>query len=158
MKKALQPVQTLFIDLFMMHNMDLPQKRDRRIWYFLDELPALNKLPRLEELLNVGPSYGASCIIGTQSFALLDGIYDETGRRAIFNACNTAVVFSVGDDRTAEELSRNLGRVEINQSRQNYSIAVNDRKDSTTTMQDDRIKDLYLSDEIKGLKPLDCIV
>lgn len=158
MKKALQPVQTLFIDLFMINHMDLPQDRTRRIWYFLDELPALNKLPRLEELLNVGPSYGASCIIGAQSFALLDNVYDETGRRAIFNACNTAVVFSVGDDRTAEELAKNLGKEETTCAKGNYTIAVNDGKDSTTTTQDDKLRELYLPDQIKGLKPLTCLV
>lgn len=158
MKKSLQPVQTLFIDLFMTHHFDLEQDRARRIWYFLDELPALNKLPKLEELLNVGPSYGASVIIGTQSFDLIDAVYEETGRRAIFNACNTATIFSVADDRTAEELSTNLGKEEVSQPKQNYSIAAKDGRGSTSIRQEDKERLLYMPDQIKNLRPMNCIV
>lgn len=158
MKKFLQPVQTLFIDLFMTHHFDLKQDRSRRIWYFLDELPALNKLPKLEELLNVGPSYGASVIIGTQSFDLIDSVYEESGRRAIFNACNTATVFSVADDRTADELSRNLGKEEVNQPKQNYSIAANDGKGSTSIRQENNERLLFIPDQIKNLRSMNCIV
>lgn len=158
MKKFLQPVQTLFIDLFMTHHFDLSQDRSRRIWYFLDELPALNKLPKLEELLNVGPSYGASVIIGTQSFDLIDSVYEESGRRAIFNACNTATVFSVADDRTADELSRNLGKEEVNQPKQNYSIAANDGKGSTSIRQENNERLLFIPDQIKNLRSMNCIV
>ena len=158
MKKSLQPVQTLFIDLFMTHHLDLAQDRSRRIWYFLDELPALNKLPKLEELLNVGPSYGASVVIGTQSFDLIDAVYEETGRRAIFNACNTATIFSVADDRTAEELSTNLGKEEVSQPKQNYSLAVKDGKGSTSIRQEDKEILLYMPDQIKGLQAMNCIV
>ena len=158
MKKSLQPVQTLFIDLFMTHHLDLVQDRSRRIWYFLDELPALNKLPKLEELLNVGPSYGASVVIGTQSFDLIDAVYEETGRRAIFNACNTATIFSVADDRTAEELSTNIGKEEVSQPKQNYSLAVKDGKGSTSIRQEDKEILLYMPDQIKGLQAMNCIV
>lgn len=158
MKKFLQPVQTLFIDLFMTHHFELAQDRSRRIWYFLDELPALNKLPKLEELLNVGPSYGASVIIGTQSFDLIDSVYEECGRRAIFNACNTATVFSVADDRTADELSRNLGKEEVSQPKQNYSIAANDGKGSTSIRQENNERLLFIPDQIKNLRTMNCIV
>lgn len=158
MKKSLQPVQTLFIDLFMTHHLDLEQDRSRRIWYFLDELPALNKLPKLEELLNVGPSYGASVVIGTQSFDLLDTVYEESGRRAIFNACNTATIFSVADDRTADELSTNIGSEEVNQAKQNYTLAVSEGKGSTSIRQEDKERVLYMPDEIKSLRPMRCIV
>lgn len=158
MKKSLQPVQTLFIDLFMTHHLDLEQDRSRRIWYFLDELPALNKLPKLEVLLNVGPSFGASVVIGTQSFDLIDAVYEETGRRAIFNACNTATIFSVADDRTAEELSTNLGKEEVSQPKQNYSLAVKDGKGSTSIRQEDKEILLYMPDQIKGLQAMNCIV
>ena len=158
MKKSLQPVQTLFIDLFMTHHFDLEQDRTRRIWYFLDELAVLNKLPKLEELLNVGPSFGASVVVGTQSFGLIDAVYEETGRRAIFNACNTATIFSVADDRTAEELSTNLGKEEVSQPKQNYSLATKDSKGSTSIRQDDKELLLYMPDQIKGLRPMNCIV
>lgn len=158
MKKSLQPVQTLFIDLFMTHHFDLAQDRSRRIWYFLDELPALNKLPKLEELLNVGPSYGASVIIGTQSFDLIDSVYEEAGRRAIFNACNTATIFSVADDRTADELATNLGTEEVSQPKQNYSIATNDGRGSTSIRQEDKERLLFMPDQIKNLRPMSCIV
>lgn len=158
MKKSLQPVQTLFIDLFMTHHFDLEQDRSRRIWYFLDELPALNKLPKLEELLNVGPSYGASVVIGTQSFDLIDAVYEETGRRAIFNACNSATIFSVADDRTAEELSTNLGKEEVSQPKQNFSLAVKDGKGSTSIRQEDKERLLFMPDQIKSLRAMNCIV
>ena len=153
LKKMLAPVHTLFLEMVCTNHLDMEQDRKRRIWYMLDELPNLNKISKLEELLNVGPSFGVSAVIGTQSLIQLDAVYEETGRRAIFNACNTTIIFCVKDNATAEELAEGLGKAEIEVSRQNYAVSANEAKDSVTAMSEIKDKAIVMPDELKNLRP-----
>lgn len=158
LRQSLRAVHSLFIELSTIHHLSLNNDRERRIWYCLDELPALPAIKGLPELANTGRSKGASLIIGTQSFAQLDQQYGAEGRRALHNACATSVVFSVADKNTATELSDHLGKAEVEQSRQNLSIGFLDAKDSVTAMTQKTLESLYLPDQIKDLPILTAVV
>lgn len=158
LRQSLRAVHSLFIELATIHHLSLSNDRERRIWYLLDELPALPAIKGLPELANTGRSKGASLIIGTQSFAQLDQAYGAEGRRALHNACATSVVFSVADKNTATELSDHLGKAEVEQSRQNLSIGFLDTKDSVTAMTQKSMESLYLPDQIKDLPILTSVV
>ncbi|AJY71117.1 hypothetical protein RW64_16895 [Geobacter sulfurreducens] len=158
LRQSLRAVHSLFIELSTIHHLSTSNDRERRIWYLLDELPALPPMKGLPELANTGRSKGASLIVGTQSFAQLDQAYGAEGRRALHNACATSVVFSVADKNTATELSDHLGKAEVEQSRQNLSIGFLDTKDSVTAMTQKALESLYLPDQIKDLPILTAIV
>lgn len=158
LRQSLRAVHSLFIELATIHHLSMSNDRERRIWYLLDELPALPPIKGLPELANTGRSKGASLIVGTQSFAQLDQSYGAEGRRALHNACATSVVFSVADKNTAAELSDHLGKAEVEQSRQNLSIGFLDTKDSVTAMTQKSMESLYLPDQIKDLPILTAVV
>ncbi|WP_458250610.1 type IV secretion system DNA-binding domain-containing protein [Geobacter anodireducens] len=156
--KSLSPLHSLFIAITSTYHLCLPNDRDRRIWYMLDELPSLEPLRNLTKWLNTGRSKGLCAVIGTQSFAYLDLKYSEHERQAIRNACRTSVIFSVADTETAEKLADDIGKREIEQSRQNLSIGFLDTKDSVTSMNQKVIENLYIPDEIRDLPDLTAII
>lgn len=158
MKQPLQTVHTVFLEMLFTAHLSLPDKRDRRIWYFLDELPALNKIRRLPELMNTGRSKGACVIVGTQAFVGLDRVYGREDRQTVFNACCTTVMFSVNDSDTARDLSRHIGEQEIDRSKQNVSISFNDMRDTVTVLQDKQMEKLYLPETIMDLPAMTCVL
>ncbi len=150
----LSPLYAMFIELVMLNHMELPQDRERRIWYFLDELPNLPKLTQLTKLITKAPSYGCAIVSGTQSLAALDEKYGELGRRSIMNASALCLIFAVEDDQTAEAMSKRIGIADIEKASENLSTASNESKDGVTSMLKIEKENVVTPDEIKNLKPL----
>jgi type IV conjugative transfer system coupling protein TraD len=61
-KETLRPLITLWLDIATSAILSLKPDRNRRIWIIIDELPSLNKLPSLPELLAQGRKFGACTI------------------------------------------------------------------------------------------------
>lgn len=158
LEAMLAPIYGMFIELMAINHMDLPQDRLRRIWYLMDELPAIGKISKLPSLLNKGPSYGVCAVIGSQSIVQLDSRYGEQDRRAILNSCATSVVYCVEDDKTAEEMSKRIGQSETEKAKENLSTASVDSRDGVTVMAEYK-KDYIISpDQLRNLQPLNCYV
>ncbi|MDD2539496.1 MAG: type IV secretion system DNA-binding domain-containing protein [Desulfuromonadaceae bacterium] len=158
LEAMLAPIYGMFIELVAINHMDLPQDRLRRIWYLMDELPAISKISKLPSLLNKGPSYGVAAVIGSQSVVQLDSRYGEQDRRAILNSCATSVIYCVEDDKTAEEMSKRIGQSETEKAKENLSTASVDSRDGVTVMAEYK-KDYVISpDQLRNLSALTCYV
>ena len=59
-RTALRPILTAWLDIAVRSMLSLEEDLDRRIWFFADELPTLNQLPSLSEVLAEGRKCGAS--------------------------------------------------------------------------------------------------
>jgi len=79
--EALRPVINLFLSSMLTAHKSLADDRNRRIFYFLDELGVLPRVPGLGDALNFGPSKGLCAILGFQSYQQLEEIYGKMKRR-----------------------------------------------------------------------------
>lgn len=154
LQRQLGPLYSVFIDLLIVHHLSLPNDSSRRIWYGLDELAALGKIPGLSQLANLGRSKGAAILAGTQSYPQLDLIYGPEQRRALLNGFATKLVFRNEDEQTLEELSKAMGRREIERARENLSTPINSTRGGVTRMSETAEDVLILPDEIKNLPAL----
>ena len=157
LEASLSPLYGMFMELMAINHLDLPQDRLRRVWYLVDELPAIS-ITKLPSLLNRGPSYGVCAVLGTQSIIQLDTRCGEPNRRAIMNACATTVVYCIEDDKTAEELSKRIGSDEKERAKENLSTASAETRDGVTVMAEIKKEALISSDELRDLPPLTCYV
>jgi hypothetical protein len=149
---------SVFIDLAIVHHLSLPKDPDRRIWYCIDELAAVGQISRLPELRNVGRDKGAGTLAGAQSFPQIDPIYSVDGRKALVGGFATKAIFKTDDEGTLEELSKKIGKREIESSRENLSTSFNINKDGVTKMSEIRDEVLVKPDDIKTLPALHCFV
>lgn len=154
LQRQLGPLYAVFIDLLIVHHLSLSNDSNRRIWYGLDELAALGKIPGLPQLANLGRSKGAAIVAGTQSYPQLDLIYGPEQRRALLNGFATKLVFRNEDEQTLEELSKAMGRREIERARENLSTPINSTRGGVTRMSETAEDVLILPDEIKNLPAL----
>lgn len=158
LQRQLGSLYSVFFDLAIVHHLSLPNDINRRIWYGLDELAALGKIPGLSQLANLGRSKGAAIVAGTQSYPQLDLIYGPEQRRALINGFATKVVFRNEDEQTLEELSKAMGRREIERARENLSTPINTSRGGVTRMSETAEDILIMPDEIKNLLTLNCYV
>ncbi len=152
--RQLGALYSVFFDLAIVHHLSLPNNPDRRIWYGLDELSALGKIPGLSQLANIGRSKGAAIFAGTQAYPQLDLLYGHDQRRALINGFATRTIFRNEEELTLEELSKSLGRHEIERTRENLSTSFNIDRDGVTKMSETAEDVLVKPDEIKNLEAL----
>lgn len=157
-KDTLRPITGLFIDFMIAKHLSMKEDVDRRIYYFLDEMTALGRLPSIEMALNQGAGKGASVWILLQAFGQLDSVYGRDIRDAIFNGCGTSVVFSVADPNTAKLLSDKVGETEYFEKEISLSYGVGDNRDGENFRQAKRSERLLLPIEIQNLKKFECLV
>jgi hypothetical protein len=100
--QAVRPVLSLWLDAVADTIMSLPPDDQRRIWFILDELQALQELPSLQPLLTEGRKYGACVVAGVQNMGQLRQNYGPDRAEVLLSLLNTKAFFRLPEPRTAK--------------------------------------------------------
>ena len=149
----LRPLTSLWLDLLLMRLLS----GGPPVWVFLDELPTLNKLPKLPEALALARKPNVRLVLGFQGRAQLETRYGPESE-AMLSQPATKVFLRTSEPRAAEWVSKALGEIEFERLRDsvNYGtllMVLNDRKGSSCSL-DRQTKPLVLASEITGLSNL----
>ncbi|WP_317387159.1 type IV secretion system DNA-binding domain-containing protein [Tritonibacter scottomollicae] len=109
--------------------MTTEESRDPKIWFFLDEVPTLNKLPFLPKSLAEIRQFGGAFVVGYQVFSQLEDIYGDKAAETISGVLNNRVVFNTPDYNTAQRSSRSLGEEDVIEQQENITLGANDTRD-----------------------------
>lgn len=109
-KAAGAPIIAAQLELLASHVLSLQTEHSRRIWFIVDELPKLGKMPVLTRILAEGRGYGVAGVIGIQNMPQLKDIYGDNGANALAGQCSSMVAFRNADPNTAEYVSARLGK------------------------------------------------
>lgn len=151
---TIAPLLSLFLHVLLEAHKSLDDDRDRRIWYVLDELCVLPKIPGLDSASNFGPSKGLCLTIGCQSYFQIDEKYSQPTRRSLVSGAGCHVFYSVGDPQMAKEASSIIGSADLIVNRQTISTGVQDSRDGGNTSDQDSTKAVVSPDQIMDLQPL----
>lgn len=151
----LRPLITVWLDLLIMRLLS----GGPPVWVFLDELPTLNKLPKLPEALALARKPNVRLVIGFQGRAQLEARYG-TESEAMLSQPATKVFLRTSEPRAAEWISKALGEIEFERLREsvNYdkykpALPFFHRKGHGYSL-DRQTKPLVLASEIIGLRNL----
>jgi hypothetical protein len=126
------------------------------VWTVLDELPALNKLPKLPDALAMARKPNVRLVIGLQGRAQLEARY-ATEAEAMLSQPATKAFLRTSEPRAAKWIAETLGDVEFERLResvnQNKVFGGYQRKSHNFSL-DRQTKPLVLPSEIMGLKNL----
>ena len=153
-KEALKPLITCWIDIASTAILSLPRSSSRRIWYFFDELPTLNRVPEILNTLTNGRKYGGCGVIGFQNFPQMESVYRKNEANAIAEACSSWAIFRANGENTAEWASRSLGSVEILESNESLSYGSHTTRDGVNINKNRKIDRLVLAPELANLPDL----
>lgn len=104
------PIITAQLELLANHILSLETDNSRRIWFVVDELPKLGKMPVLTRILAEGRGYGVAGVIGIQNMPQIKDIYGDNGANALAGQCSSMVAFRTADPATAGYVSARLGK------------------------------------------------
>jgi type IV conjugative transfer system coupling protein TraD len=156
---TLRPLLSAWANIAIKGMLDRPHSgENEKMWFVMDELPAMQKIPSLAMVLAQGRKYGACMVAGIQNIAQLERIYGPASSQELLDLFRTKFFFAVGDNTIAEYASKSLGEIEIDETKESLSYGSNTIRDGVNINSSIRMKRLVLPDEIKNLEPNSCFV
>jgi type IV conjugative transfer system coupling protein TraD len=130
--ESLKPLISCWIDIAVNALMSCKEDPNRRVWFILDELPSLHRLPYLPEAFAEIRKFGGCLVPGLQSYFQLQKIYGQDGAKEIVDLCNTRLFFRAPSAAAAEWSSKELGQADIIESREGISYGANTVRDGVS--------------------------
>ena len=130
------------------------QSREPKLWFMMDELPTLNKLPFIEKSLAEIRQFGGAFVIGYQVYAQLEQIYGEKGARSISGVLNNRLIFNSPDAMTAKFLSESLGQEDVVDQRQTITMGAHSTRDGAGFNEQRVERAIVTASEIQNLPTL----
>lgn len=115
------PIVAAQLELLANHILSQSTNSKRRIWFIVDELPSLPKLPVLGRLLAQGRGYGVAGVLALQNLSQLKSVYGNDGAHALAGLCSSLFSLRVSDPETAKYVSARLGKQLRREMHQNQS-------------------------------------
>lgn len=158
--ESLKPLLSLWLDLSLNALLSQDQQASnrfwqRRIWFIIDELPSLQKLPALNYGLAESRQFGGAFVISMQLMAQLREIYGKDGAESISGLCRNRLTFATPDQETARWCSENLGKKEMMISKENISFGASEYKDGVNLAHNKEQENIVIPTEIMNLKDLE---
>lgn len=121
--ELMTPLITLVTDIMFREVLSLPEDKNRRIYFILDELGALNKLPTLPDLIVKGRSYGAVILALSQDAGMITEKYGPHVLESFLNNFGTQIFLRINNAETSRKLSQSLGEYDF------YEYSISPQKD-----------------------------
>jgi type IV conjugative transfer system coupling protein TraD len=157
-RQTLKPLLSAWVDIAINALMVLPEDYNRRLWFIIDELASLQRLPSLQMGLAEGRKYGGCFLIGFQSKPQLEEIYGRQAAESMLDLFNTKVFFRCTEPSTQAWISKVLGDKEETESQTSISYGANSMRDGVSLSQQTRQKPIVMPTELSQLKDLECYI
>ncbi len=128
-----------------------PERRDPSLWFFLDEVPSLNRLPFLPTKLAEIRQFGGAFVLGYQVYSQLEDLYGDKAAQSISGTLNNRIVFNTPDARTARLFSDSLGLSDIIEHRETISFGADVTRDGNTLNAQRVERPIVTASEIQSL-------
>lgn len=110
---VLKPLSTLFFTLVLNQIKNAEGKVP--ICLLLDEVANIGRIPDLEVEIAVIRGRDIGLVLGVQSLAQFENVYGQAAGKIIADQCNTKVVLAGLDFKSADYLSKTLGKTTISE-------------------------------------------
>jgi hypothetical protein len=151
-REKVLPLHSVWLDLFILRMMGYCEDRAARpVWFVLDELASLNKLPQLHTAVTENRKYGNPVVLGFQGRSQLEKRYGQDAE-AMLSQPATKVFFKTSEPRAAKWISEAIGEIEVERLKESRSMGMLSSKKSYAM--EIATKPLIMASEISGLEPL----
>lgn len=134
--------------------MSMSRTSDLRVWFMIDELGALHRLPALEKGLQTARNFGGAIVTGIHAFAKLKEVYGENMAMTLSSLARTKLILATADRETATWCSDFIGHRQIRDMEEGYSYGYNNARDAVSLTPRRQIEPLLLPDQFMNLPRL----
>jgi hypothetical protein len=146
-RETLRPLHSLWIDLLVMRLLSAPQPGQKPVWFVIDELASLQKLPQLHTAITENRKSKNPLVLGFQGKAQLEVIYGHMAE-VMLSQPATKIFMKTAEPKAAEWISEAIGKVEIERLKETKFDGSRSGKNFTV---DRQIEPLVMGSEISGL-------
>jgi type IV secretory pathway TraG/TraD family ATPase VirD4 len=149
-REALRPLQSLWIDWLVLRLLNEPMKGQKRVWFLIDELASLQKLPQLHTAITEGRKGQNPVVLGFQGKAQVEYLYGHLAE-VMLSQPATSIWLTTKEPNAGEWVSKFIGKVEIERLRETHFDGTRAGHNFTIERQ---VEPLVLESEISGLPDL----
>ena len=146
-RDTLRPLHSLWIDLLVMRLLTAPQPGQKPVWFVIDELASLQRLPQLHTAITENRKSKNPLILGFQGKAQLEVIYGHLAE-VMLSQPATKIFMKTAEPKAAEWISEAIGKVEIERLKETKFDGTRSGHNFTVERQ---IEPLVMGSEISGL-------
>jgi hypothetical protein len=151
-REKLLPLHSVWLDLFILRMMGHCEGHEAKpVWFVIDELASLNKLPQLHTAVTENRKYGNPVVLGFQGRSQLEKRYGRDAE-AMLSQPATKIFFKTSEPRAANWISEAIGEIEVERLRESRNMGPIGSKKSYVL--EITVKPLVMTSEISGLEPL----
>lgn len=150
LREALRPLISLWIDLLVLRLLNEPDPGQKPVWFVIDELASLQRLPQLHTAITENRKSQNPVILGFQGRSQMEARYGEDAE-AMLSQPATKIFLRTTEPRAAKWVSEAIGEVEVERLRETHYDGSRAGKNFAL---DRQTEPLVLPSEISGLPDL----
>ncbi len=149
-REALRPLQSLWIDWLVLRLLNEPTEAQRRVWFVIDELASLQKLPQLHTAITEARKSRNPVVLGFQGKAQLEYLYGHLAE-VMLSQPATSIWLTTKEPKAGQWVSEFIGKVEVERLRETHFDGTRAGRNFAL---DRQVEPLVLESEISGLADL----
>jgi Type IV secretion-system coupling protein DNA-binding domain len=149
-REALRPLQSLWIDWLVLRLLNEPTEAQLRVWFVIDELASLQKLPQLHTAITEARKSKNPVVLGFQGKAQLEYLYGHLAE-VMLSQPATSIWLTTKEPKAGQWVSEFIGKVEIERLRETH---FDGSRAGRNFALDRQVEPLVLESEISGLADL----
>lgn len=119
MREALRPLISLWIDLLVLRLLNEPMPQQKPVWFVIDELATLQRLPQLHTAITENRKSQNPVILGFQGRSQMEARYGDDAE-AMLSQPATKIFLRTTEPRAAKWVSEAIGEIEIERLRETH--------------------------------------
>src|SRR5256712_1899142 len=149
-RTRLVPLTSLWLDMLVLRLMSFGQPNPRPVWFILDELASLQRLPQLHTAITENRKSNNPVVLGFQGRSQLETRYGHDAE-AMLSQPATKIFLRTSEPHAAKWISDTIGDVEIERMRESRSKGQYGQRSFGLERQ---VEPLVMPSEISGLPSL----
>jgi type IV secretion system coupling TraD/TrwB family protein len=149
-REAIRPLQSLWIDWLVLRLLSEPTEAQKRVWFIVDELASLQKLPQLHTAITEARKSRNPVVLGFQGKAQLEYLYGHLAE-VMLSQPATSIWLTTKEPKAGQWVSEFIGKVEIERLRETHFDGTRSGRNFAL---DRQVEPLVLESEISGLADL----
>lgn len=149
-REALRPLQSLWIDWLVLRLLNEPTETQKRVWFVIDELASLQKLPQLHTAITEARKSRNPVVLGFQGKAQLEYLYGHLAE-VMLSQPATSIWLTTKEPKAGQWVSEFIGKVEVERLRETHFDGTRSGRNFSL---DRQVEPLVLESEISGLADL----
>lgn len=152
-RKRLLPLTSLWLDLTVLRLMNQGRPGPRPVWFLLDELASLQRLPQLHTAITENRKSNNPVVLGFQGRSQLEARYGLDAESMLSQPA-TKVFLKTSEPKSAKWISEAIGQIELERVRETRNDGRGRERNSRSYNRENLHKPLVMDSVIMGLDPL----